>query len=245
MFARAETMLKLLCLATALGTANADRNTSRRLQAGGCPDTDINQDGIVAVDDLLALLAVYGSSSSAADFDGNGLVSVEDLLILLADYGAETSCGDASTQVGVTFVHCLPGAGMIESLEECQAAAETIGLPWASGAGTEWASGCLFHGGNVYYSDHADGTTQNPTDAYICNVAGPVLTYTHCLPGEGMIESMAECQAAAASIGATWASGAGTEWASGCLFHNGGVYYSNHEDGTTQNPTDAYICNSP
>ena len=43
---------------------------------------------------------------------------------------------------------------MIESAAECQAAAGLIGAPWASVAGTEWASGCLFHGGNVYYSDH-------------------------------------------------------------------------------------------
>ena len=128
-------------------------------------------------------------------------------------------------------------------MAECQAAATSIGATWASGAGTEWASGCLFHGGGVYYSDHDDGSTQNPTDAYICNVAGPVLTYTHCLPGEGMIEGMSECIAAAEAIGAQWNGHAGSEWASGCLFHNGGVYYSDHADGTTQNPTDAYICN--
>ena len=36
-------------------------------------------------------------------------------------------------------------------------------------AGAEWASGCLYHGGNVYYSPHEDGSTQNPTDGYICD----------------------------------------------------------------------------
>ena len=56
---------------------------------------------------------------------------------------------------------------MIESLAECQAAAGLIGAPWASSAGTEWASGCLFHGGNVYYSEHNDTTTQNPAEAYV------------------------------------------------------------------------------
>eukprot|EP01043_Picozoa_sp_COSAG02_P048636 COSAG02_NODE_4797_length_4965_cov_30.380395_4_plen_465_part_01 len=167
-------------------------------------------------------------------------------LLYLGMMMAATSRAHAQgTQVGLTFIHCLPGEGMIESLEECQAAATTVGLPWASAAGPEWASGCVSNGGSVYYSDHEDGTTQNPTDAYICNVAGPVLTYTHCLPGEGMIETIEDCQAAAASIGATWASGAGTEWASGCLFHNGVVYYSGHEEGTTQDQADGYICNPP
>jgi len=132
---------------------------------------------------------------------------------------------------------------MIESLEDCQAAAASIGVPWASGAGTEWASGCLFHGGSAYYSNHEDGTSQNPTEAYICAMAGPMITMNHCLPGAGMIESIEECMAAAAFVQAPFASAAGTEWASGCLFHGGAVYYSDHDDGSTQNPTDAYVCN--
>ena len=134
---------------------------------------------------------------------------------------------------------------MIESIEECIAAAQTIGLPWVSDAGPEWASGCLYHEGGVYYSDHAEGSKDNPTDAYICSVAGPVITYAHCVPGEGMIESVDECQSAADALGVPWGSEAGTEWASGCLFHRGNVYYSDHADGTSQDPTDAYICNIP
>jgi len=75
----------------------------------------------------------------------------------------------ATTQPGITFQHCLPGAGMIETEAECIAAATAVGAPYASAAGTEWASGCLFHGGNVYYSTHDDTSAQDPTDAYICN----------------------------------------------------------------------------
>jgi len=68
------------------------------------------------------------------------------------------------------------------------------------------------------------------------------ITFNHCLPGEGMIESEVDCIAAASSISAQYTSSAGSEWASGCLWHNGGVYYSPHEDNSTQNPTDGYIC---
>jgi hypothetical protein len=50
---------------------------------------DITCDGEVGVDDVLALLAVWGPSSGGGppDYDGDGEVSVNDLLILLADWG--------------------------------------------------------------------------------------------------------------------------------------------------------------
>ena len=87
-------MMKLLCLAALFGTASAADNTSehRRLQAGGCT-ADINADGIVGVDDLLALLATYGGTG-AGDIDDDGAVRVNDLLVLLAEYGR--TCSRAS-----------------------------------------------------------------------------------------------------------------------------------------------------
>jgi hypothetical protein len=49
---------------------------------------DLNADGIVGIDDLLGLLAVWGPVGSAADLradlDGDGLVAIDDLLLLLA-----------------------------------------------------------------------------------------------------------------------------------------------------------------
>ena len=95
-----------------------------------------------------------------------------DLLSLLSYYGntcTTTAPPATTTQVGITLVHCLPGAGMIETEAECYAAAAALNAPVAGGAGSEWASGCLFHGGQVYYSTHDDASTQNPTDAYVCN----------------------------------------------------------------------------
>ena len=40
-------------------------------------------------------------------------------------------------------------------------------------AGAEWHSGCLIHGGQVYFSPHEDDSTQNPTDSFICKRLGP------------------------------------------------------------------------
>jgi plastocyanin len=58
-----------------------------------CPTCvgDINGDGAVTVDDLLQLLAVYGTACDGCpeDIDGNGMVSVDDLLQLLATFGSD------------------------------------------------------------------------------------------------------------------------------------------------------------
>jgi hypothetical protein len=56
----------------------------------GCPTTtpgDIDGDGDVDVEDLLALLSEWGQCGSDADLDGNDTVDVADLLILLANWG--------------------------------------------------------------------------------------------------------------------------------------------------------------
>jgi hypothetical protein len=50
-------------------------------------DADINNDGVVDVQDLLALLAAWGDPGGAADINGDGVVDVQDLLILLASWG--------------------------------------------------------------------------------------------------------------------------------------------------------------
>jgi hypothetical protein len=87
--------MKLLCLGLALfGSASAVDNTSehRRLQAMGCT-ADINADGMVGVDDLLALLASYGGAG-AGDVNGDGAVGVNDLLALLAEYGRACNRAD-------------------------------------------------------------------------------------------------------------------------------------------------------
>lgn len=54
------------------------------------PAIDLNQDGTVNVDDLLALLAQWGGCSGggcSADLNGDGVVNVDDLLALLAAWG--------------------------------------------------------------------------------------------------------------------------------------------------------------
>jgi len=53
--------------------------------------SDLNGDGIVGIEDFLALIAAWGSCSDcgdcAADFDGDCQVSVTDMLILLGNWG--------------------------------------------------------------------------------------------------------------------------------------------------------------
>ncbi len=52
---------------------------------------DIDGDGVVAVPDLLTLLAAWGPTGGGcqlADFDLDGIVGVPDLLILLANWTA-------------------------------------------------------------------------------------------------------------------------------------------------------------
>ena len=55
------------------------------------PDTapaegDLDGDGVVAVDDLLMLLADFGSNGGAGDVNQDGIVGVDDLLILLGNW---------------------------------------------------------------------------------------------------------------------------------------------------------------
>ena len=53
--------------------------------------SDLNGDGLVGIEDFLALLAVWGSCSDCgtcpADFDGDCSVGILDLLILLGNWG--------------------------------------------------------------------------------------------------------------------------------------------------------------
>merc|ERR1712159_586350 len=48
-------------------------------------------------------------------------------------------------------------SGLITTEAECRQAQTLLGLPWGATAGPEWHSGCLFHGGSVYFSPHTSG----------------------------------------------------------------------------------------
>ena len=47
---------------------------------------DVDGDGDVDTDDLLAMLAAWGTNDPAADLNGDGVVNVDDLMILLSSY---------------------------------------------------------------------------------------------------------------------------------------------------------------
>ncbi len=50
--------------------------------------SDLNGDGLTAIEDLLGLLSEFGCTVDCSqDVDGNGAVTSADLLILLAGFG--------------------------------------------------------------------------------------------------------------------------------------------------------------
>jgi hypothetical protein len=51
-----------------------------------CP-SDVDGDGFTGVNDVLAVIAAWGSSEGEGDVDGDGVVSVEDLLAIIAAWG--------------------------------------------------------------------------------------------------------------------------------------------------------------
>ena len=65
-------------------------------------ESDINQNGVVDVSDLLILLAQWGKSDPIfGDVDGDGFVDVFDLLILLSNWGPVVECcGDGVQEPG-------------------------------------------------------------------------------------------------------------------------------------------------
>ena len=73
-------------------------------QADPCV-ADLNNDGGVDVQDLLALLAAFGVGADG-DTDGDGETDVADLLFLLSAFGA-AGCSNAPPQI-VTITTCAP-----------------------------------------------------------------------------------------------------------------------------------------
>lgn len=57
--------------------------------ANDCPSEcpDVSGDGFVGVDDLLAVVAAWGTDNAAADVDGDGLVGTDDLLAVIGQWG--------------------------------------------------------------------------------------------------------------------------------------------------------------
>ncbi len=61
-----------------------------QLEAIVCDEScngDVNADGVVSVNDLLAVIAAWGSDDSDADVDGDGVVAIGDLLAVIGAWG--------------------------------------------------------------------------------------------------------------------------------------------------------------
>ena len=81
------------------------------LSAGGvgCPG-DVNSDGVVDVNDLLALLSAFGTTTDAgSDITGDGLVDVNDLLQCLSAFGNTCTAAAAPAPAPVAAVPCALG----------------------------------------------------------------------------------------------------------------------------------------
>jgi len=63
-----------------------------------CPD--INDDGVISVGDILAMLSAFGSDDAAADINDDGTVSVTDILGALSSFGDECSLGGGDSDGG-------------------------------------------------------------------------------------------------------------------------------------------------
>lgn len=60
----------------------AGNRACRPISSWDCGDGD----GVVGIDDFLAMLATWGTTGVSCDFDGNS-VGIKDFLLLLANWG--------------------------------------------------------------------------------------------------------------------------------------------------------------
>jgi hypothetical protein len=68
--------------------AGLDEIVVETLLCGGSCPADLDADGSVNIDDLLALLGAWATDPGGPpDFDGDGTVAIEDLLTLLGTWG--------------------------------------------------------------------------------------------------------------------------------------------------------------
>jgi hypothetical protein len=67
-------------------------SVAKMVRVGAQPSADINGDGVVNVDDLLAVISAWGPCPAApppclADINLNGVVNVDDLLMVITNWG--------------------------------------------------------------------------------------------------------------------------------------------------------------
>jgi hypothetical protein len=67
--------------------------------AGSCPG-DATGDGVVDVDDIVAVVLAFGSTDPDADVTGDGIVDVDDIVAVVLDFGCEASTGPEVTLSG-------------------------------------------------------------------------------------------------------------------------------------------------
>jgi hypothetical protein len=149
---------------------------------------------------------------------------------------------------------CLPGHGyyVITDLAECEAAKAVVEPTMLGvqdgGFGAEWANGCFFNAGTVYFgnigADHAPYTRWSASHQALCSSQPPApepapmpepmgefAVMAGCDSGYQVITSVELCEEAKAALVPTLSGvqegGFGTEWSNGCFFNGDRVYYHN------------------
>lgn len=144
--------------------------------------------------------------------------------------------------------------------ETAKAAIEpTMGGVQAGGFGDEWADGCFFNRGTVYFHTTGDRDAHASADRYtanggwgpehqaLCQLAPPYRLMPGCSHGYLPVTDLQECEAGKASIAADLAGvtrkGFGTEWANGCFVNAGTVYFHTRGDQSAHDDRGSYTAN--
>lgn len=148
---------------------------------------------------------------------------------------------------------CLPSHGyyVITDITDCEAAKAVleprmVGVQQDGGFGDEWANGCFFNSGTVYFgntgADHGSYGGWSANHQALCSSHPPApepapepmgeyAVMAGCDSGYQIITSLDLCEQAKAALVPTLSGvqegGFGQEWSNGCFFNGDRVYYHN------------------
>jgi hypothetical protein len=184
------------------------------LPLGSCPE-DVDGDGVVAVGDLLAIVADYGECGDgtyrpAGDVDGDCCITVSDILAVVNAWGNDC------TPIGAC---CLPEGGCLQMTEEA----------------------CSWEADGTYQGNDTDCATADcPSPGACCFLDGScdVMMATKCITAGGGFEGNdTDCETTECPV-----SGAGDECSSAMIASYGGNEFETYTATPSDNPPDDSQC---
>jgi hypothetical protein len=184
------------------------------LPLGNCPE-DVDSDGIVAVGDLLAIIADFGDCGDgtyrpAGDVNGDCCVTVSDVLAVVGSWGNDC------TPIGAC---CLPEGGCLQMTAEA----------------------CSWEANGTYQGNDTDCATANcPSPGACCFLDGScdVMMATKCITAGGGFEGNdTDCETTECPV-----SGAGDECSSAMIASYGGNEFETYTATPSDNPPDDSQC---